>query len=211
MKYQTILLLGAPGSGKGTQGATLGRIPGFFHFACGNVFRTLDTRTPIGKSFLKYSSKGQLVPDELTIELWRIRIDQKVETHVFKPDIDCLVLDGIPRNLEQAQLLDPVLDVRCVFHLHCQDRAQLIARLKKRALKDNRFDDANEEVIRVRLETYERETAPLLEFYGSSCIAQIDAMRPPVVVLNDITNALLAQNIIPRGTATLTGDDGQTG
>ncbi len=69
------LILGAPGSGKGTQGQILGQIPRFFHCACGDVFRSLDTRTPIGQRFVHYSSRGDLVPDELTIELWKAQID----------------------------------------------------------------------------------------------------------------------------------------
>ena len=71
MKYNTFILFGAPGSGKGTQGKTLGTIPRFYHCACGDVFRSIDTRTKVGKAFLEYSSKGQLVPDEITVELWR--------------------------------------------------------------------------------------------------------------------------------------------
>ena len=69
MRYNTFILFGAPGSGKGTQGKTLGTIPRFFHCACGDVFRSIDTRTKVGKAFLEYSSKGQLVPDEITVEL----------------------------------------------------------------------------------------------------------------------------------------------
>jgi adenylate kinase len=197
-KYQTILLFGAPGSGKGTQGVTLGKVPGFYHCACGDVFRTLDTRTPLGRAFLEYSSKGELVPDELTVKLWQLRISQSKETHVFKPDIDRLVLDGIPRNVQQARLLESVIDVEAVFHLYCKDRAQLVTRLKKRALKDNRLDDANEEIIRTRLDTYERETSPLLEHYGPSKVIEVDAMTPPIEVLGSIINALLNKGIVPR-------------
>ena len=62
MAYRTILLFGAPGSGKGTQGKILGSIPGFFHCACGDVFRSLDLKTEIGQAFLAYSSRGELVP-----------------------------------------------------------------------------------------------------------------------------------------------------
>ena len=69
MKYETYLIIGAPGSGKGTQGKILGAIPRFFHCACGDVFRSLDTRTELGQAFLEYSSKGQLVPDEITVQL----------------------------------------------------------------------------------------------------------------------------------------------
>ena len=191
MKYKTILMFGAPGSGKGTQGKSLGSVPRFFHFACGDVFRSLDTRTPLGQAFLTYSSKGQLVPDELTVQLWHARIDDCVTTRLFKPDIDTLVLDGIPRNVQQAQLMDQFIDVRNVFHLSCRDRDQLVDRLKKRALKDNRFDDANEEVIRKRLETYEGESLPLLEYYGEKLIKRIDATQTPLEVLHEIVSTLV--------------------
>ncbi len=185
-RYKTYLIFGAPGSGKGTQGKTIGTIPRFFHCACGEVFRAMDTRTPLGKAFLEYSSKGQLVPDEITVELWRVSIQASVESHIYKPDIDHLVLDGIPRSLNQAKLMEPFIDVRKVFHLSCPDRSKLVERLKKRALKDNRLDDANEEVIRKRLETYEQESKPLLKYYGEENIVTIDATEPPVAVLKTI-------------------------
>ncbi|GAB4164467.1 MAG: adenylate kinase [Terrimicrobiaceae bacterium] len=194
-KYRAVLLIGAPGSGKGTQGVTLGSLPRFFHCSCGDVFRTLDTRTPLGRAFVEYSSRGELVPDELTIELWRVRIDQCVDAHMFKPDIDHIVLDGIPRNVKQAELLEPVLEVKRVFHLHCGCRDELVQRLKKRAIKDNRLDDANEEVIRRRLDTYERETRPLLDYYGESRISLINALDPPVTVISRITSELSALGI----------------
>ena len=185
MKYNTYLLFGAPGSGKGTQGRSLGSIPRFFHCACGDVFRTLDTRTKVGRAFLEFSSKGQLVPDEITVELWQARIDAAVEAHEFKPDIDVLVLDGIPRNVGQAKIMEEVIDVKKVFHLSCPDRAQLFARLKKRALKDNRLDDANEEVIKRRLQTYETESKPVLDYYRDR-VQVIDATEPPARVLYNI-------------------------
>jgi adenylate kinase len=185
MKYNTYLLFGAPGSGKGTQGRSLGSIPRFFHCACGDVFRTLDTRTKVGRAFLEYSSKGQLVPDEITVELWRAHIDAAVEAHEFKPDIDVLVLDGIPRNVAQAKIMDQLIDVKKVFHLSCPDRAQLFTRLKKRALKHNRLDDANEEVIQRRLQTYETESKPVLDYYRDR-VQMIDATEPPARVLFNI-------------------------
>jgi len=189
-RYRTYLIFGAPGSGKGTQGKTLGTIPRFFHCACGDVFRSIDTRTELGKAFLEYSSKGQLVPDELTLQLWKSRIADRVRDHSFKPEIDALILDGIPRTVYQAELMIDVLDVRKVFHLECPDRPALVARLKKRALKDNRLDDANEEVIRHRLATYDAESRPVLEFYGSELIRTIDATQPPVKVLGEIIDTI---------------------
>lgn len=191
MRYKTYLIFGAPGCGKGTQGKVLGTIPRFFHCACGDVFRSLDTRTPIGQAFVEYSSRGQLVPDDITVKLWQARIAQVVGTHDFKPDIDALVLDGIPRNVPQARLMQEMIDVKRVFHLSCPDREELIRRLRKRALKDNRLDDANEDVIRKRLATYEAESKPILDFYGRNLITEIDASQPPVKVLSEIVTWIL--------------------
>ena len=69
--FRTILLFGAPGSGKGTQGKILGQIPGFFHLSCGDVFRALQPESDLGRMFLEYSSRGQLVPNDLTVKLWQ--------------------------------------------------------------------------------------------------------------------------------------------
>src|ERR1700736_4974534 len=186
MKYQTYLLFGAPGSGKGTQGHTLGSIPRFFHCPCGDVFRSIDTRSRVGQAFLEFSSRGELVPDDITVELWKEAIDAAVDTHKFKPDIDILVLDGIPRNVNQAKIMRELIDVEKLFHLACPNRETLFARLKKRALKDNRLDDANEEVIQKRLDIYEKESKPVLTHYPKECITVIDAMQPPSKVLFDI-------------------------
>jgi adenylate kinase len=191
VKYPTYLFFGAPGSGKGTQGATIGSLPRFYHCACGDVFRSMDTRSPLGRSFLKYSSIGQLVPDEITVELWRTSIQHAVEAQLFKPDMDDLLLDGIPRNIPQAELMSEIIDVRRVFHFKCADREQVVTRLKKRALKDNRLDDANEEVIRRRLDVYDHQSKPLLDYYGPELTVVIDAMKPPAVVLHEILSYII--------------------
>ena len=184
--YRTYLLFGAPGSGKGTQGKALGSVPRFFHCACGDVFRSIDTRTKLGQAFIHYSGRGELVPDELSLELWNESILGAVETHRFKPELDTLVLDGIPRNLKQAELMESRIQVLRVFHLYCPERSTLIERLKKRALKDNRLDDANEAVIRKRLQTYEMETKPILNYYDPALVSTIDATQSPARVLWEI-------------------------
>lgn len=183
MRYKTVLMIGAPGSGKGTQGKALGMLPGFFHCACGDVFRSLDSGSDLGRAFLEYSSRGDLVPDEITIRLWTSRIRQAEESGDFNPKRDDLVLDGIPRDVNQARLMGEKIDVKAVFHLTCPDRDQLISRLKSRALKDNRLDDAKESVIRNRLETYEAESKPLLDFYGDGLVHTIDALQSPARVM----------------------------
>lgn len=195
MRYRTFLIFGAPGSGKGTQGRTLGSIPRFFHCACGDVFRSLDTRTPLGKKFLEYSSRGQLVPDEVTVQLWQARIEDAVSAHSFKPDIDFLVLDGIPRNASQAKIMESMIEVVRVFHLSIGNHDELAKRLRKRALKDNRLDDANDEVINKRLDTYIAESRPLLEYYGPDLVRKLDANQPPATVLFDILKIIHSENI----------------
>lgn len=185
-------MLGAPGSGKGTQGKIIGSIPRFFHCACGDVFRSLDTRTPLGRQFVEYSSRGELVPDELTISLWKAQIDNLADTHIYKPDIDCLVLDGIPRNVRQAELLDQYIEVHQVFHLSCPNRDELARRMRKRALKDNRIDDASDKVINQRIATYEAETKPILAYYPQDKVLDIDATQPPVKVVHEVLSRIIS-------------------
>jgi adenylate kinase len=104
----------------------------------------------------------------------------------YKPEIDFLVLDGIPRNVNQAKLLKSKIDVRRVFHLTCSDKAKIYDRLKRRALKDNRLDDINEQVIERRLRVYEEETKPVLDYYGPKLITHVNADQWPYQVLRDI-------------------------
>ena len=163
-RYRTILLFGRPGSGKGTIGKALGAIPGFFHMAMGDVFRNLDLNTQLGKIFVEYSSRGELVPDDATVQLWNVTVQAQVATHRFRPDSDLLILDGIPRNVEQAKILESYVEVERVFHLVCTDEAAMMVRLRNRALKENRFDDASEDVIRRRWDVYAQETRPIREF-----------------------------------------------
>jgi len=190
MKYRTVLLFGAPGSGKGTQGKILGSIPNFFHFACGDAFRNLRIDDPLGRVFIDYSSRGQLVPNEPTITLWAKNIQASTLDGEFNPERDTLVLDGIPRNVEQAQMLKDTLDVKALFNLSCADMHKMIERLQRRALRENRLDDANLEVIKQRLETYERDTSPVLDYYGPKVVHTIDSTQSPMNVLRCILNAI---------------------
>ncbi|MBU6409484.1 MAG: nucleoside monophosphate kinase [Verrucomicrobia bacterium] len=179
MKYRTILMFGAPGSGKGTHGRILGTIPGFFHCACGDVFRSLRADSPLGKTFLEYSSRGELVPDEPTVELWRQAIENSTRDGRFHPAADTLVLDGIPRNVHQAKMLSDTLDVVAVLYMTSARKENLIARMQRRALKDNRLDDANLDVIRRRFKTYEKETKPVLRFYGQKRVHRVNTDETP--------------------------------
>ncbi len=190
-KYRTILLFGAPGAGKGTQGAILGRIPGFWHCSCGDVFRSIDIHSELGKIFYDYSSRGDLVPDEVTVQMWANAVHARTILGDYKPHDDLLILDGIPRTAEQAKLVAQHIDVLHVVHLHCDDKDAMIKRLRRRALKENRFDDADVKVIRRRWEVYEAETAPVLEQYPASRVSKVNSIGSPGQVLRDILDLVV--------------------
>lgn len=186
MKFKTILLFGAPGSGKGTQGQILGSIPGLVHVACGEIFRDLRVGTPLGRVFLDYSSRGSLVPDDFTVELWQEHIEGLVRLGRYDPETDILILDGIPRNVAQARLMDQYIDVRRLYYLDCEDKEKMYLRLKRRALHENRLDDASDATIQSRLYVYEAETAPVLQHYPPEKVCRVDTGRTPIEVLADI-------------------------
>ena len=135
MKYQTYILFGAPGSGKGTQGRTLGTHPALFSL---RLRRCLSLDRYAHESRPRLSRIFQQGPARAGRDHGRTlegAIDAAVDAHKFKPDIDILVLDGIPRNVGQAKIMDELIDVQKVFHLSCPNREALFARLKKRALR----------------------------------------------------------------------------
>lgn len=189
-RYKSVLLFGAPGVGKGTQGKILGAVPGFFHLSTGDMFRTLDPLSEMGKVFREYSIRGELVPDSVTIEMWRQYVNSLRATNRFKPFAELLVLDGVPRNLAQARLMDEHIDVLRVVHLDCTEDEKMIERLKKRALREKRTDDAKEEVIRRRLVVYREETRPLLEFYPKDIVTMVHALGTPAEVLAGVLAVL---------------------
>lgn len=191
-RYQTILLFGAPGAGKGTQGKILGQVPGFYHLSCGEVFRTIDLTSEIGRTFLQYSSRGELVPDDVTIRMWQQNMHARTVLSDYKPHADLLVLDGIPRNVQQAKLMEKYINVLLIVHLVCPDKEEMIKRLRRRALKENRVDDAKEDVIRRRWEVYEKETFPVLEYYPRSIIKEVNAIGSPASVLQH-----LLEHVVP--------------
>ncbi len=191
-RFETILLVGAPGVGKGTQGKILGQIPGFFHLSCGEVFRTIDIHSDLGKVFYEYSSRGELVPDEVTVRMWNENISAQTVLGLFKPKVDLLVLDGIPRSVNQARLLERYINVLKIIRFVCSDKEEMIRRLRRRALKENRVDDAREAVIRKRWEVYEEETKPILDFYPADLIAEVNAIGSPARILQ-----VILENVVP--------------
>ena len=150
----------------------------------------MDPASEIGKLFRSYSEKGELVPDDVTIRIWKEDVDRRIAAGTFRPASDFLVLDGIPRTPSQAQLMNTMLKVHSVIHLSCKDEESLVERLQKRAQKQNRPDDAKPDVIRRRLEVYRDETRPVLECYDASIISKIDPLGTPAQVLRDVLSVV---------------------
>ena len=189
-RYPTILVFGAPGSGKGTQGRALGTLPGYFHLACGDVFRSLDPQSDVGKVFLECSAKGELVPDEITVKMWLGHIEKLVHSGAYRPKEEVLVLDGIPRNVHQAEMMEQYIDLVVLVCLQSTDEEALIRRIRRRALHENRLDDANEDVIRNRFTEYHAETEPVLQHYPIDSIRIVDTGDSAVAVLHRVTEVV---------------------
>ena len=183
-------MLGPQGSGKGTQAKKLAETYGLAQVSTGDELRRLrDQPTPLGQKLKEVMDRGDLVEDELLIEMIRQRLDRGDTLPGF-------VLDGFPRTLPQAEALDDLLNelarsIDIVFEFQVPHREQLLERLQKRAADENRPDDTPE-AIQNRLETYERETAPLVEYYRTrhGNVVGIHADRSVEAVFHEIQEAL---------------------
>ncbi len=211
-----VILLGPPGAGKGTQAATIGERTEMVHVASGDLFRAaLKNGTELGMKAKSYMDRGELVPDEVVIDMIRERISQ--------PDCEGGVLfDGFPRTAEQANALDTMLNERgtqidTVLYMTVPDE-MLIKRISGRLLcKDcgavyniyfnppktegvcdvcgstNLYqrDDDNEATVRNRLDVYHKQTSPLIEYYrGQGKLREIDGNQDMGQVSEDMVRAL---------------------
>ena len=159
-----ILLLGPPGAGKGTQATLLANALHVPHISTGDMLRSaVADGTDLGKQVESIMAAGELVSDDLVVAI--------VDERLSKEDARCgYLLDGFPRTIGQAEALnDSVIDAIGTVILLDVSTEEVVQRLLKRAEEEGRSDD-NEETIRRRLEVYEADTAPLVEFYGGSVL-----------------------------------------
>lgn len=209
---KTVVFLGPPGAGKGTQSALLAERMSFVQLSTGDMLRdAVRNHTPLGVRAKSYMDEGKLVPDELIIGL----IEEKLET---LPDRN-IILDGFPRTIKQAQALDDllerkgrVLDAVILFDI---DDEEVVKRLSGRRVcpgcgavyhvihnppkvddvcdrcgsKVVQRDDDKEEVIRKRLEVYHSQTSPLVEYYRQK-VVRVDAAQDKESVYNKISSVL---------------------
>ena len=153
-----LIFLGPPGAGKGTQALVISEKYQIPHVSTGDILRAaVAQQTPLGKQAKDYMNRGELVPDALILDLIQDRLQ-------YEDTVSGWILDGFPRNVNQAAFLDELLvkleqNADCVLNLEVPDEV-LVSRLLERKRKDD-----NEETIRRRLEVYHKDTVPVIDFY----------------------------------------------
>lgn len=180
-------MVAPPGAGKGTQGIVIASHFGIPHIATGDLLRDHVAReTPLGRSVRTFLDRGELVPDEVVLDM--------VRDALGRLDSDGYVLDGIPRTMQQAKALYEIaveldLTADVALHLHVEDD-ELVRRLLARSAQTGRSDDT-EDVIRHRLALYYEVTHPILEWYDErGILVSVDARRPAEQVGRHILTAL---------------------
>jgi adenylate kinase len=195
-----IILFGAPGVGKGTQAVILAEKLGVAHLSTGDAFRAaIKNQTPVGVLAKEYVDAGKLVPDEIVARI----VEEAMEGESFAQGC---ILDGFPRTRPQADALDSMLSAKglkisSVVNLNVDD-ATIIARLLQRG----RADDS-ESIIRHRLDIYNDETAPLLQFYADKgLLTSVDGIGEVETVNERILAAIAASGVTEHHVPDTTSD-----
>ena len=158
-----IVLFGAPGAGKGTQAVMLAEKHELVHLSTGDILRMeIAAGTELGKQAQGFTVKGELVPDELIIDIIRSQIEQNTGVKGF-------IFDGFPRTTAQAEALDQMLaekdmEITSMIALEVENE-ELVNRLTKRGASSGRADDQSMDVIRNRIDVYHQKTKPLIAYY----------------------------------------------
>ncbi len=183
-----LVLFGPPGAGKGTQSEKLIGKYGLVHISTGDVFRALNPDSDLAKLAKSYSDKGNLVPDEITIEI----LENEVAKH---PDAKGVIYDGFPRTNTQAEALDKFLSskgsgITMMVALDVNE-GELKTRLLSRAKVSGRADDADPDIIQTRIDNYNKQTAPVADFYKSQGkLRLIDGIGSIDEIFNRICTAI---------------------
>lgn len=196
-KFSSILLFGPPGAGKGTLGKFLSSAGTQYHLSSGDIFRSLPLNSPAGELYYSYASKGLLIPDEATIEIWKYYVQGLIATNSYYPEGQDLLLDGIPRTIEQAQMLGSFINVRHIIVIEISNSKELLRRMQNRARLEGRIDDLDMEVLKKRLEIYQEQNQKVLEYYPKHLISTVDGSQKPLEVLRDVLVRL--SHLLSRG------------
>lgn len=203
---KNLVFLGAPGAGKGTQAKRISEKYGIPHISTGDILRAnIKAGTELGKLAKSYIDKGALVPDEVIIKVMQARLAEE----------DCkngYLLDGFPRTIEQAKALDGITEVTLAINI-AVDGDAVVARIAGRRMcvcgesyhvsthpsdvcdkcgaKLYQRDDDKEETVKSRLEVYEKQTAPLIEYYSAKGVLRdVDGMKDVAEVTKEIIKVI---------------------
>ena len=184
-----IILLGPPGAGKGTQSNLIANKYNFFHFSTGNILRDqVEKKTEIGKEIEAIINSGNLISDKIIINIVDNVISKELSLNKG------ILLDGFPRNLDQAQSLDKLLHqkgkkINFVIHISV-DKEEIIERIKNRQVEEKRKDDTLD-TLKSRLDVYFNETSPLIDLYEkNNVLFNVDGMQSIEDVGNDIAGII---------------------
>ena len=220
--FMRMIFLGPPGVGKGTYASRMAPKMGIVHISSGDLLREeVKKGTELGMKAKSYSDAGQLVPDELVIDVLKSRIE--------KPDAEKgFILDGFPRTIPQAEALDEITEIDTVVNItqrddilvrkiaarricrHCGDIYNIVhikegdldmpailpkveGKCDKCGSELHQRDDDREDVVRDRLEVYKKQTAPLIEYYEKKgIVVNVEVTGGPEVMVDKITEAIKA-------------------
>lgn len=188
--FRSVLLFGPPGSGKGTLGKFLSSAGNHFHLSSGDIFRGLSPESPAGKLYHHYAGKGLLLPDEVTIQIWHHFVNGLIATNRYFPEQQLLLLDGIPRTIRQADLLQRYIRAERIIVLEVEREEELIKRIQRRGLIEKRTDDMDPHVLKTRIEIYKRDTVKLLKHYAPTLFSRFNGDQKPLEVLRDVLISL---------------------
>lgn len=184
--YKSILIYGPPGSGKGTISKALTLSDLATHVSTGDVFRAVKPSSEKGKMINSYLKKGNLLPDDFTIDIWHEFVREKIQNGMYDPKEHYLLLDGIPRTLKQAILLEKYIKVEYIIVLEMKNIDKLILRMKNRALIENRSDDLDEKVLKNRIDIYLNDTSKMLKHYPEKIMFNFNADQKKLEVIRDV-------------------------
>src|SRR5512145_363109 len=184
-----IVLFGPPGAGKGTQAVNLIEKYKLVHLSTGDILRgELAAKSPLGLEARKFMDKGELVPDEVVIGMIELKLDQNSGAKGF-------IFDGFPRTKAQAGALDKLLEKKkmCISIMVALDveKQELVNRLLGRGKVSGRADDQDINVIENRINVYNRETAPVIEYYNKQGkFKSVDGMGTVEEIFARLCNAI---------------------
>lgn len=186
-----LLLIGPPGSGKGTIGQKLENLLGFKHLSSGDLIRAAMSNDGLDDPRWGAVSKGGLICED---DLWQLFDSfvsewRHVREQAAKPNP--LIIDGIPRCPGQVSALARRVSVVGVINLECDNQEILVGRLQARAASLGRIDDLQEHILRERLQLFETETRPVVDAYPNEIVRRIDSSQPLSAVLRDVLKNML--------------------